>query len=315
MKPKFIITIDTETFRVNGRVLPFATHHYAELPNGAFGVQRIIDTCDQYGAKATFFVDVYMHRHYGESDVATLCQRIDGAGHDVQLHAHTSWMPESHSGLIKEFPLDRQIEIVAEGKQLIHKWTGKAPVGFRAGAYGANLDTMRALKANDFTVDSSYFPFHVNCDLSKQLNNRFLNQTFPLEGLLEIPVTTYWLLKGQNKQKNSKIDVNACSWLELKRVVGILSKSSIQYIILFLHSFSFVRWDQNGENLQPQLRPLRRFELLLKFIREELDGEFVTIADTVKNGVEQAESLPSSDYVPSISPLYMLPRVMNRLMD
>jgi peptidoglycan/xylan/chitin deacetylase (PgdA/CDA1 family) len=313
MKAKFIVTVDTETFRVNGRVLPFATHHYADLPTGPFGVQKIMDTCDRYGAKATFFVDVYMHRHYGEAEVADLCQRIVHEGHDVQLHAHTSWLPESRSGLIREYSLDRQIEILAQGKQLIQKWTGRTPVGFRAGAYGANLDTIRALRANCFKVDSSYFPLHGNCELSRQLDSPFLNQIFWVEGILEIPVTTYWLVKNGSAKKNSKIDVNACSWSELKNVVRQLSRSPVRYIILFLHSFSFVQWDRNGENLRPRMRPLNRFESLLKMVREELDGEFVTIDDIPK--LESTETSFVSDYVPAISPLYMVPRVLNRIID
>jgi peptidoglycan/xylan/chitin deacetylase (PgdA/CDA1 family) len=313
MKPKFIVTIDTETFRVNGRVLPFGTHHYGELSSGTFGVQRIMDICDSYGAKATFFVDIYMHRHYGEAPVADLCQRIDRAGHDVQLHAHTSWFPDSKTGLIREYSLARQTEVLGEGKALIQSWIGRSPVGFRAGAYGANLDTIRALKANDFKVDSSYFPRNNNCELYRQLPACQVNQTFSLEGLLEIPVTTYWLVKNGAVAKNSKIDVNACSTSELRRVLKLLSFSPIRYVVLFLHSFSFVRWDKNGDNLKPRTRPIGRLESLLKFVRYELDGEFATVAETVTQGVGQDINMP--DYVPLISPLYIVPRLFARIIN
>jgi len=310
MKSKYIITVDTETFKVNGRVLPFATHHYADLPQGSFGTQRIMDICDHYGAKATFFVDVYMHRHYGESDVASLCKRIDAAGHDVQLHAHTSWFPDARSGLIKDYSLPQQIEIIREGKDLLKKWLGKPPVGFRAGAYGANLDTIRALRENGFLVDSSYFPLHGNCDLNAQLQKSPSNRMFSIEGIVELPVTTYWLLNAGKWRKNSKVDVNACSWKELKNVVPKLASTSADYIILFLHSFSFVDWDENGKNLSPKMKTLETFQMLLEMVRGELDGEFVTVADVARTcGLQEAST---DGPVPSLPPFLFAPRLFNR---
>ena len=311
MKPKFIMTVDTETYRIDGRFLPFNTHHYGDLPSGSFGVQRIMDLCDQYGAKATFFVDVYMHHEYGEEKVAELCQRIDGAGHDVQLHAHTSWLRRAHSGLICDFPLDHQIAIISEGRDLIHKWTGKVPRGFRAGAYGANLDTIRALKETGFSLDSSYFPLNRNCELARQFQSPMLNRPFYVDGILEIPVTTYWLWNRLNKRKNSKIDMNACSWAELRSAVPQIGRSSIEYAVLFLHSFSFIQLDRNGENPEPNLGPLWRFEALLKMIRHELQGEFTTIREISESPSLGDASMP--DFVPVLPPYLSLHRILGRL--
>ena len=310
MNPKFIVTVDTETFRVGGQLLPFSTHHYADLAEGSFGVQRIMDICDQYAAKATFFVDVYMHHKYGETQVAELCQRIHKCGHDVQLHCHPSWLPIQPAQLICDFPLDRQIEVLAEGKKLIEKWIGKSPVGFRAGAYGANLDTLRALRINGFQIDSSYFPLNPNCRLNQQLDGRFGNRTFSAEGILEIPVTTYWLWRHR---KNSKIDLNACSWAELHSVVPQFAHSSVEYVVLFLHSFSFVQWDRNGSNIAPKRGPLKRFEALLKMVREQLEGGFITIEEISRTLAPESDSLP--DFVPALSPLHLVPRVLTRLLE
>lgn len=313
MKARFILTIDTETFRVAGQLLPFETHHYAESPQGSFGVPRIMEICDRYDVKATFFTDVYMHHHYGEADVADLCQRIHSAGHDLQLHAHTSWFPDSRSGFMNEFPLDRQIAIIAEGRELIEKWTGKAPVAFRAGAYGANLNTIHALRANRFIVDSSYFPLHRNCELSRQLNQPSLNFPFLVEGIQEIPVTTYWLMNSELYRKNSKIDFNACSWKELRAVVGALARSELPYIVLFLHSFSFIYWDPVKRTLTPKLKPLKRFESLLGVIRDELGGEFVTMGEVAQQPPIEADK--RFDMVPSVSPFCSITRVLTHLLD
>jgi hypothetical protein len=312
MMPKFIVTVDTETFRIDGRLVPFGTHHYADLPEGSFGVQRIMNLCDRYGAKATFFVDVYMHHQYGEAPVAELCQKIYGSGHDVQLHAHPSWLPDNPSNLLCDFTVDRQTEILAEGRRLIEKWTGKAPIGFRAGAYGANLNTIQALKSSDFRVDSSYFPLNRNCQLSRQLNNRCLNRAFYIEGLLEIPVTTYWLWNTPSSKKNSKVDVNACSWAELSSIVPRLARSSIEYVVLFVHSFSFVHWNGKRESLAVNRGPLKRFEALLNMIRQDLGGEFYTIEQASR---VQLQHDPVPDFIPTLSPVRLLPRLATRLLE
>ena len=310
MIPRIVVTIDTETFRVGGKVLPFNTHHYADLPDGSYGVQRIMNLCDEYGAKATFFVDVYMHHQYGEAQVEGLCTRIDRAGHDVQLHVHTSWIPGAHSGLLCDFPLDSQITILSEGRDLIQKWIGKTPRGFRAGAYSANLDTIRALKETGFRLDSSYFPLNRNCELARQIQTPCINNPFYIDGIFELPVTTYWLWNHLSFKKNSKLDVNACSGRELRNAMLEFSKSSLEYVVVFLHSFSFVRWDKNGENLSPNSGPLRRFETLLKLIRNDLGGKFATVAEICAQPARNME--PSADYVPSLSSFNMLPRILSR---
>ena len=218
-KTQFIVTIDTETYLVDGNLVPFDPNIYGTFPDGTYGTERFMDVCDQYGARATFFVDVYMHHRYGHDPVAELCAKIHERGHDVQLHTHTSWLPGSRSDLLNHYEYDEQVEILTEGRDLIEEWTGRTPRAFRAGAYGANLDTIRALKKTGFTIDSSYFPGHRNCELSRQIDSGVTNSPFLIEGILELPVTTYWLLNTPLKRKNSKVDFNACSLSELQNVI------------------------------------------------------------------------------------------------
>src|SRR6185437_5869863 len=70
---QFIITVDTETYAINNAPPAFQTNIYADLPDGSFGVQRIMDICNRHNVKATFFVDVYMHHHDGRNPVRDLC--------------------------------------------------------------------------------------------------------------------------------------------------------------------------------------------------------------------------------------------------
>lgn len=306
---KFIVTVDTETFRIGREAVPFETHLYGKLTAGTYGIDRIMDVCDRHGVSATFFVDVYMHHEYGNQKVAELCRHIAGRGHDVQLHAHTSWLPGSHSGLICRHPLEKQIQIIEEGKQFMQECTGEAPVAFRAGAYGANLDTIRALKENGFLLDSSYFPFYPTCELSRELNHRCTNLPFAIKGITEIPVTTYWLVHTSLYRKNSKIDVNACSWSELEDIVPKLTGTGIPYGVLFLHSFSFIKLDRALHG-SPDPKPLERFEKLLELLREDRDAGFVTMKSIAKTGGCDPRE---QDQIPTLAPARIVSRAARRL--
>jgi len=311
--PRWVITIDTETYAVNGTLPPFETNIYGLLDGRAFGVQRIIDICNEYQAPATFFVDVYMHHHYGAAPVRELCQLIDSQGHDVQLHAHTQWLPGSTSNRICDFPRAKQASILAEGRDLIDEWIGKPPKAFRAGAYNANMDTIHALEATGFALDSSYFAYHRGCPLSAELGNPVTNKPFRIGTILEIPVTCYWLLNRWRYRKLSKLDVNACSAAELCSVSPQFVRGDVACVVLFLHSFSFIKWQRNGRCV-PNYRAVARFEQLLECIRRvDPRSRFVTAAELA------ADFTPvdgyGADLVPRLNPACLVPRAFNRLLE
>ncbi len=311
---QFIITIDTETYKIGNKPPAFGDNIYAELPQGSFGVSRIMDICDKHGVKATFFTDVYMHHHYGKPLVAELCRGIDQRGHDVQLHAHPAWLPGSHSQSLHAYSLGRQIEILQEGKDFIEEATGKTPTAFRAGAYTANLDTITALAETGFLIDSSYFARHRNCILSEQLGNEGTNRPFQIGSILEIPVTTYWMLNRFGYRKLSKLDINACSNAEMKEVIPQLVSKAVPYVILFLHSFSFVKWKRDLSGVVPNYRALERFDALLESIvsADSYAPRFSTMAEIAEDKSRQHTS--GSDYIPSLTPARIPGRALQRLL-
>jgi hypothetical protein len=310
-KTRLVITVDTETYPINGRPLPLEANIYGNFGHESLGVGRIMDICDRFKVKATFFVDVYMHYHYGKLAVQELCQFIDARGHDVQLHAHTSWLPGSMSGSLHSFSFGKQVEIIREGRELIAEYTRKPPVAFRAGAYTASCDTIRALEWNNIYVDSSYFPFHKNCVLSQQLANRYGNGVFRIGNVFEVPVTTYWLLKTPWYRKIAKIDVNSSSLSEMESAILALLGNGTEYVILFLHSFSFIGWNKRFSDFAPNYRPMRRFEALLERLVNSGYGErFCTMADVARQ--LEAGALGSGDQIPSLNSSAVLARVLRR---
>lgn len=308
---QFIVTIDTETYAVGGKLRDFGPNLYGEYGGQEFGFPKIMEICDRHGVKATFFVDVYMHRHYGKQKTREVCERIWKAGHDVQLHTHTSWLPGSHSGYLYDFPLEQQIDILREGRDLIGESVGSAPTAFRAGSYSANLDTMRALSENGFLIDSSYFAKRHSCQLSRQLSNQYANKQFRIDGILEIPVTTYRLLGNGSYEKLSKLDFNACSLRELLDVTPKLMAGGVRYIVLFLHSFSFIRWKRDFSGIAPNYRALERFERYMRAVAGTMNTSFTTMKELA---AEPHQFEPGRDFVPTVSLSGLFPRALQRVL-
>jgi peptidoglycan/xylan/chitin deacetylase (PgdA/CDA1 family) len=310
---RFIITVDTETYKLGDRLPRFEDNIYGDMPEGSFGIAKIMDICEKHGAKATFFVDVYMRRHYGSEKVEELCRRIHQRGHDVQLHAHVSWLREANTNDLCGLPLDRQVEVIAEGKECIRRAIGKPPVAFRAGAYAANLDSIEALRRNNILVDSSYFAYHRRCPLSRQLENRYGNRSFYIDGVFEIPVTAFWIINQPFYRKITKTDINASSLAEMSEVIPQLLHHRLRYVVLFLHSFSFIRWQRDFSAIVPNHRAIERFDKLLQRITQwEPAAEFCTM--------EAASCLPilteqEPDFIPTVSSLRLVPRAVQRILE
>jgi len=313
-KTYFIVTVDTETFPVNGQAPPFDQHIYAPIGGEEYGVNRIIDICEHNNFKATFFVDICMHHQYGESDIRDLCQLLDSKGHDVQVHAHPNWIPRYNSTTLHSYPYAIQHQIISETKRLYNKWLDRPPLAFRAGSYGANMDTIRALDENGFHIDSSYLQWNYNCVLSRELSHRYSNRMFPLGNVLELPITTYHFLTGSYK-KSSKIDINACSWSEIKCVLyDYIQNPGMIFVILFLHSFSFIKQGKNVRDISPNYRAVRKFERILRYLKDEARAELISLSDFFTKLKRSNHDLPKDDYVTSISPLMFIPRFLGRLL-
>lgn len=313
-KTYFIVTVDTEAYRVHGEVPTFDQHIYGTIGGQQYGVRKIMEICDAYDGKATFFVDFCMHHQYGESAIRDLCVFIDSKGHDVQVHVHPNWIRGYERTTLHSYSFDTQNKIIREVKQLYEKCLGRSPLAFRAGAYGANMDTIRALENNGFKVDSSYFHLNKNCVLNEELSHRYSNRMFYIGNILEMPVTIYSMLGGPYT-KISKIDMNACSWREIKHVVrDYTQEPRILFVILFLHSFSFIKRGKKVGDKFPNFRVIRKFESTLRFLKDDPRCELITLSGFFEKIDWANQNFSDNDYVGATRPWMLIPRLLGRLL-
>jgi peptidoglycan/xylan/chitin deacetylase (PgdA/CDA1 family) len=134
------------------------------------GLDRILRLLSKYELQANFFVPGAV----AEMDPSVV-ERIIEKGHPVGHHGY------SHERL-DTLSYEQEEEILVKGIDVIRRYTGYAPAGYRAPLWEMNPHTPYLLKKHGFRFDSSLMGDDVPYTIEAGENER----------LLEIPVT--WLL-------------------------------------------------------------------------------------------------------------------------
>lgn len=283
---QILITIDTEIGEL-GKYRPDAFETFIEGKVGGkeVGYKFIMDMLDKYGAEGEFFVDVYPYKQIGEDKFANLCENIGKRGHSVQLHTHPSMAFDRERIYMHQYSLKEQIEILELGKEKIKAWTGKYPIAHRAGGYGINKDTFKALSQVGIPYDSSYFYGNGNCKFQYNVKNK----PFRVDEILEIPITVFRKMLNYkflnitflHREHFPKLDLNYGATLdEIKRVINESSNDDV--MILFFHSFSFLkikydfsknRYAQIGINYDY----IEKFKKLMRWISLQSNLKYINI--------------------------------------
>lgn len=164
--------------------------------DGDAGIFHQMDVFDRHGLKAVFFVDPMPALLWGTGAIADIVEPILDRGHDVQLHLHSEWLEllgdsnplgDRTGANIKDFTLDEQVVLLETGIDLLMQAGAPRPVAFRAGNYGANDDTLRALAKVGIAYDSSHPPalMQGDCEIGLTEEHR---RPLPRHGVIEVPI-------------------------------------------------------------------------------------------------------------------------------
>jgi len=108
------------------------------------GAPRIMDICDKYDIKVTFFVEGWN----GENNPAILQEMIH-RGHEVAAHG---WMHEDWGKLAPE----EERELIRKTSASLEKATGAKPLGWRGPSGVMTSNTLNYLQELDYEYDSSF---------------------------------------------------------------------------------------------------------------------------------------------------------------
>lgn len=180
----FAIGIDTEQDVDKNYV------HTGEYRNVSEGIPRLLDIFDDFNAKSTWLITPDVAQHSGDF-FKKLAKK-----HEIGCHVHPEYFDGFIEGMKMQkilplFSYEKQVEMLQEASDVIRKNVGVNPRSFRAGRFGINNDTLRALASCGFNLDCSMTPF-LDWDFHGTLASSDVSPRFLRVGssdILEIPVT------------------------------------------------------------------------------------------------------------------------------
>ena len=261
------ITIDTEysfglarRLRGGGRAENFASAIIGTTPNGPRGIHYQMDQFEAHGIKAVFFVDPMPALVWGMEAIADVVGPIVARGHDVQLHLHTEWLEIAGSanplgtatgGNLRDFGFEQQCALIDYARGVLIAAGAPAPVAFRAGNYGANDDTLRALAALGIAYDTSHCPgiAQSECHITLGAEDRQVQRYC---GTIEVPIGCIEAGGGALRH----YQLTALTAAELLAALRHAVHGGQQQVTLVSHSFELLSRDRQRANRVLQ----RRFE-------------------------------------------------------
>ena len=289
-----IVTIDLENMNT-----PLKEGSYAENLFSIDVVEPLLKVLDRYKVKGVFFASVFEHCHFGKEAIRDVLEFIENKGHDVQLHTHPFWCYGREH--MWEYSFEEQSEIIKNGCELFKDWLDRYPVAHRAGAYGLNQDTLQVLRRHHIPIDSSMFHDMQNCKV-----NWSRNLIVEKEGLIEIPVTGFYhqkfidfkLLRIMRHRKFIKTDIDWCSNDELFHFVDYAKKNAIKLLNLFMHSYSFLIYDNSFTRFEKNEKALRDLGQLLSVWTQDSQIRFITMQELLDHYQSDTSLFRGSDHVP-----------------
>lgn len=263
-----LITVDTElssSLHRGGASVQdnVARSIWAETPDGAFGIGWQMDLLDRHGLKGVFFLDPMPALVHGRDFLGAIVGAIVSRGHEVQLHIHTEWLEWVDNSPvggrrgrnIGDFALDDQITLLRLARTLLEEAGAPPILAFRAGNFGANDDTLRALATIGILWDSSVNPAYLGreCAIGMAADQIAPARRF---GMAELPVSGIADRPGGFRPAQ----ICAMSTAEMRAGIRHAVKEAQDAFVIVTHSFEMLSRDRR----RPNRAVIARFERLCR---------------------------------------------------
>lgn len=240
---------------------------YGTTAAGDYGLPFQLKLLSDHGLKASFFVESLFAEGFGNAALAEIVGLIEDAGQEVQLHLHSEWVDKfprpilrERSGMnIKDFSLREQTLLIEKALANLRACGCDQITAFRAGNYGADMNTLSALSANGISYDTSYNFSYLDrsCGLDALGT---LTQPKTLATVTEVPITYYDQWGGRFRH----VQLTACSYQELTYLMKQAQEAEYTAFVIVSHSFELL----NRAKTRPDPLVVRRFEKLCRFLAD-----------------------------------------------
>jgi hypothetical protein len=278
-----LITVDTEVWprspggtRWDGSDLgPHLRRDiYGDTAVGAFGLPYQMDVLNAHGIKAVFLVEALFADAAGPGPLREIVALVQKGGHEVQLHVHSEWLewmpepivPKRTGQNLAEFTVEEQVALLARGLENLRQ-AGAAEVrAFRAGNYGANFDTLRALARVGIPIDTSYNLCYLRAECGLELAEPLV-QPRMLEGVCEVPISFFADYPGHYRHTQ----LTSCSFGEMRLALDRAWEGGWRTFVIVSHSFELLGRNRHNIPARPDRIVIGRFEKLCRFLGANRD--------------------------------------------
>jgi hypothetical protein len=302
MSLKVFITVDTEVYplvpgwRENGLAGDIRRDIYGDTPSGEFGLRYQMQVLNRYGLKAVFFVEPLYACEMGLETLKRTVGEIQESGHEVQIHIHTEWLqwmtrpPVATRGKnIGDFSEEDQFILLGQAKKNLEDAGAARLCAFRAGNYGADNRTLRALARLGIAYDTSYNYCYLNAPCRIQTPEPLL-QPAQLDGVTEFPVSYFADWPGHYRH----FQLCACSAAEIRNVLLSAWQRKWHSVVMVSHGFELLRKRKQPRAWAIANRiAIRRFEWMCRYLAENRDKfEAATFGDLEQRAWNTAAQAP-----------------------
>jgi hypothetical protein len=250
----------------------FDRYIYGKTPRGDYGLPYTLRTLHDHGLLGVFFVEPLFATRFGTNPLAEVVALVQQHAQEVQLHLHTEWVDEAKDPLVSNvngkrqllryFSLEEQTALLGAGLRLLSQAGANPANAFRAGNFGFNRDTLRALAANGISFDSSYNAVMYGPD-SGVATGTILVEPIRCEETYEYPMTVFH--DGTSRLRMAQ--VTACSTSELEGLLWRALKAERKAFVILSHNFELL----NQAKDRPDDVAVKRFQALCRFLDRHRD--------------------------------------------
>lgn len=283
-----MLTVDTEALPRRATTDHVRRLMWGEHERGRAGVAEMVAIGNEFGAKHVFFVDV-CGAYASLAESLEVVRWLDAAGHDVQLHTHPEYLPDSF-WKERNLPVHpkwthsytdpaRAAFVFGHCASLLTQVTGKPILGHRAGSFRWNSCTLEALKTLGIPLsfnNSMLAKTQDRCPHSEPTNAPFRWSN----GIIEIPTSEKLVPRKLGSSQHRWVRLNYPEspdfrfqswWHHLKH--DPFGRSADLTVIL-LHSWSLLEWDGQGHATFNDDRPVEGYRKMVA--RLTRDYEVIT---------------------------------------
>jgi hypothetical protein len=243
--------------------------------DGRFGIGFQMDRLEAHGLRAVFQVESLSASAVGSEALRRVVGEIQSRGHEVQMHVHAEWLdairsedlPPFRGRNLVSYTEDEQTKILARGLANIRDAGARNVCAFRAGNYGANRDTLKAVARNGLSYDTSYNVCYLDPSWGSP-PGRPLTQPALLDGVCEMPIGFFTDWPGHHRPAQ----LCACSSREMERALMQAWERGWPSFVIVSHSFELIKRPANPDGpARPDRLVIHRMENLCRFLGANKD--------------------------------------------